>query len=583
MYKNIFSLVYERKVWAIMLFATFFMASLLQGLSLSVIAPMIELSSNSSEPSTNLSRFLAEIFSVISVPLTVSSILFFSFIIIAISSMLSVYSSWIQSQIKFNFDVHQKNRIYQALMKVSPSMMSNLDFGNISYTVQNDARLSSNLLDYFVKNISLLLQAVVYLLLILSVSWQMTLYTIFCGGVVYFCIKRIYRTAKKNGKEIGSLSDQLYSNLNVILNGFASLKVSNAYNKLMNEQNNIHERFKSTSVKLSVVEAALSSIFYPLALLIVISGYHIFDFNVATLFVYVAAVIKLYTCIQSIQNFHYKTVLHYVSIQRVNDLIKKIDAYQLPTVPLKSLIHSASNIIEFNNVTFAYKEGKPVINQLSISIEKNKKIAFVGGSGAGKSTIIDLILGFVLPQGGGINYACQLVSQNGVEQLYDRIGYVPQDAFMINASIKDNILFFRDAEDAEVEVSLRASFSWEFVQELPEGIDTIIGESGAQLSGGQRQRISIARALLKNPEILILDEATSALDNVSEAKIKQAIDHLEDTTIITVAHRLSTIKNYDKIFVIKEGCVNSHGTFDELLVNSSEFSNIYNASISEPH
>lgn len=581
MYRNILSLVYERKAWATMLFLTFFIASLLQGLSLSVIAPMIELSSSSSEPSTNLSKFISEMFHFISIPLTVSSVLLFAFIIMVSASMLSVYSSWIQSQIKFNFDVHQKSKIYQALAKVSPSMMSNLDFGNISYTVQNDARLSSNLLDYFVKNVSLVLQAIVYLLLILTVSWKMTLYTIICGGAVYLCIKKIYKTAKKNGKTIGSISDQLYSNLNVILNGFSSLKVSNAYNKVMAEQDDLHSRFKDTSVKLSVVEAALSSIFYPLALLIVISGYHIFDFNVATLFVYVAAVIKLYTCLQSIQNFHYKTVLHYVSIQRVNDLIKKIEAYQLPSVPIKSLTKSQSNIIEFDNVNFAYTEGKSVINDLSISIKKSKKIALVGGSGAGKSTIIDLILGFVLPQSGSINYAPQVTSQNGIEQLYDRLGYVPQEAFMINASIKDNILFFRNASDQEVEAALKAAFAWDFVQELSEGLETVIGESGAQLSGGQRQRISIARALLKNPEILVLDEATSALDNVSEAKIKQAIDHLHETTVITVAHRLSTIIDYDKIFVIREGNVDSCGTFDELLVNSSEFSSIYNASVSE--
>lgn len=581
MYRNIFSLVYERRLWAIMLLATFFIASLLQGLSISVIAPMIELSSNSSEPSTNLSRFLSEMFHFMSIPLTVSSVLIFAFTVMVSASILSVYSSWIQSKIKFDFDVQQKNRIYHALAKVSPSMMSNLDFGNISYTVQNDARLSSNLIDYFIKNISLFLQAVVYLLLILTVSWQMTLYTIFCGGVVYFCIKRIYKTAKKNGKAIGSISDQLYSNLNVILNGFASLKISNAYRKVMNEQDDLHERFKDTSVKLSVVEAALSSVFYPLALLIVVTGYHIFDFNVATLFVYVAAVIKLYTCIQSIQNFHYKTVLHYVSIQRVNDLIKKIETYQLPAFPLNSSIKSSSSIIEFDKVIFAYKEGKSVINQLSMSIENGRKIALVGGSGAGKSTIIDLILGFALPQAGGITYASQLVSHNRIEQLYDRVGYVPQESFMINASIKDNILFFRHADDIDVENALKASFSWEFVQELPEGLDTIIGENGAQLSGGQRQRISIARALLKNPEILILDEATSALDNVSEAKIKQAIDSLRDTTVITVAHRLSTIKDYDKIFVIKEGVVDSYGTFDELLANSAEFNNIYYASVSE--
>lgn len=583
MYRNIFSLVYERKLWAAMLLVTFFVASLLQGLSISAIAPMIELSSNSSEPSTNLSIFLSEMFHFMSIPLTVSSVLALAFTAMFLSSLLSVYSSWIQSKIKFSFDIEQKNRIYQALAKVSPSMMSNLDYGNISYTVQNDTRLSSTLLDFFVKNVSLLLQAVVYLLLILTVSWQMTLYTIFCGVIVYFCIKRIYRTAKKNGKTIGSISDQLYSNLNVILNGFANLKVSNVYNKVMSEQDELHERFKYTSVKLSVVEAALSSIFYPLALFIVISGYHIFDFSVATLFVYVAAVIKLYTCIQSIQNFHYKTVLHYVSIQRVNDLINKIEDYQVPFFPKLSLVKCESSIIEFEGVSFAYKKEKPVIRDLSISVGKNKKLAFVGSSGAGKSTIIELILGFVLPQSGCINYSRQVTSKDTIKQFYDGLGYVPQEAFMINASIKDNILFFRNADIREVELALKTAFAWDFVQELPEGMETIIGESGAQLSGGQRQRISIARALLKNPRLLILDEATSALDNVSEAKIKLAIEKLHETTVITVAHRLSTIKNYDKIFVIKDGSLDSSGTFDELLKSSSEFRNIYNASVSESY
>ena len=240
--------------------------------------------------------------------------------------------------------------------------------------------------------------------------------------------------------------------------------------------------------------------------------------------------------------------------------------------PMKELedadeLKSGKGRVEFRNVSYGYRENIPVINGMSMVFEEGKTSALVGQSGGGKSTIAALIMRFFDPDEGDVLINGQGIHEVTFASLRDKISYVGQDTFLFATSVMENLRCSKtDATDEEIVAAAQAANAHEFVEKLPDGYDTLVGENGAFLSGGQKQRLAIARAILRESEILLLDEATSALDTESEALVKNALHRLsEGRTTIVIAHRLSTIMEADKIFVIHQGEVAEEGAPDQLL------------------
>ena len=234
--------------------------------------------------------------------------------------------------------------------------------------------------------------------------------------------------------------------------------------------------------------------------------------------------------------------------------------------------------VEVKNVTFGYKEGVNALEDVSLDVKPGQMIAFVGPSGAGKSTIANLIPRFYEINGGSISIDGYDIRDVKLASLREQIGIVPQETMLFSTTVMENIRYGRlDATDEEVIEAAKAANADSFIRELPQGYDTTIGERGLNLSGGQRQRMAIARAILKNPQILILDEATSALDTESEKIVQAALDSLMvGRTSFVIAHRLSTIFNADQIYVIDGGRIKEHGTHEELLQQGGLYSHLYN-------
>ncbi|MBB6714865.1 ABC transporter ATP-binding protein [Clostridium gasigenes] len=223
--------------------------------------------------------------------------------------------------------------------------------------------------------------------------------------------------------------------------------------------------------------------------------------------------------------------------------------------------------VEFKNVSFSYKNNQPIINDVSFTIPAGKKTAIVGESGSGKSTLLKLIGRFYDVTQGEILVGGYDIKQLKLENLRQNFGYVFQDTYLFNMSIKDNIKFGKlGAKNSEVVHAAKRASAHQFIMDTEEGYDTIVGERGVRLSGGQKQRISIARMMIKEPQIILLDEATSALDNVTESAVKQSLEELSaGRTLVTVAHRLSTIREYDSIIVLEVGKIAEQGTYQELM------------------
>ncbi len=241
-----------------------------------------------------------------------------------------------------------------------------------------------------------------------------------------------------------------------------------------------------------------------------------------------------------------------------------------------SKIESFNQAIALEDVSFTHKDRKPLISGLNLNIEKGKVTALVGASGSGKTTILNLILGLIKPTHGTIKVDNIPLEDLNHKSWLNKIGFVSQDSFMFHASISENILLGRNAaQDSALVLASQTANAHQFISQLPEGYDTVIGDKGMRLSGGQLQRIALARAMINQPEILILDEATSSLDSVSEREVQDALDNISgDTTIIVVAHRLTTIRNADKIIVINNGQVVEEGTHVELLNLQGEYAQL---------
>ena len=261
------------------------------------------------------------------------------------------------------------------------------------------------------------------------------------------------------------------------------------------------------------------------------------------------------------------------SFKRINAL--KDTQPEIKDGTVKSM--GINNSIVLEKVNFSYVENFPVLNNVSLEIEKGSTTAIVGSTGSGKSTLIKLLLRLYDVESGKIIFDEENIQDLNIHSLRKNIGLVSQDIFLFEGTVFENIAYGNlDATENEIWNAAKLSESDEFINLLPNKKDTIVGERGQKLSGGQRQRISIARAILKNPEILILDEATSAVDNETEAAIQRSLDTLkEGRTVIAIAHRLSTIRNADVIYVLEKGEIVESGSHDELVKLKKVYANLW--------
>ena len=297
---------------------------------------------------------------------------------------------------------------------------------------------------------------------------------------------------------------------------------------------------------------------------------------------FIAALIMLYTPIKSIGNNYNNVQMALMAMERVFGLLDRMPAIQSKenAKPMTGL----QKQIEYKDVSFAYEKGRPVLKHVNLTINKGQTIAFVGNSGGGKSTLISLLPRFydLGNNSGQILIDGTNIKDLDLDSLRQNIAVVFQDNFLFDGTIRENILLGNEnAKEEEIQKAIRMACLDEFIKTLKDGLDTRIGERGVLLSGGQKQRIAIARAFLKNAPIVILDEATSALDNKSEAVVQQAIDNLmQDRTVLIIAHRLSTVRNADKIVVVNYGEIVESGSHDELLkMENSVYASLYRAQL----
>ena len=465
--------------------------------------------------------------------------------------------------------------VYSKVMSLPLGFFSEERKGDIIARMSGDVGEVENSitssLDMLIKNPILIL---FYFGTLIVTSWQLTLFTILVLPGMGWLMGVVGKKLKRQSLEAQAKWSDTMSQLEETLGGLRIIKAFIAEKKMVDRFTKCSNEFRDATNKVAMRQSLahpMSEFLGTLLIVVVLwfGGSLILGNNSsidAPSFIFYMVI--LYSVINPLKDFSkagYNIPKGLASMERVDKILKaenKIKESPNPK-PLKGL----NEKIEFKNISFSYDGKREVLKDVNITISKGKTIALVGQSGSGKSTLVDLLPRYHDVQEGDILIDGTSIKDVRISDLRGLIGNVNQDAILFNDTFFNNIAFgVENATMEQVVAAAKIANAHDFIMEKPEGYDTNIGDRGSKLSGGQRQRISIARAILKNPPILILDEATSALDTESERLVQEALERLMKTrTTIAIAHRLSTIKNADEIYVLYNGEIVEHGTHDELI------------------
>ena len=466
-----------------------------------------------------------------------------------------------------------RNQLYRKITSLPLGFFSDERKGDIIARMTGDVgEVESSImssLDMLFKNPILI---IFYFSALLFISWQLTLFTLIFVPIFGWFMGVVGRKLKQNSIKAQSLWSDTMSQVEETLGGLRIIKAFCAEDKMNERFDRINSNYRTAVQRVNIRQqlAHPMSEFLGTVLIIIVlwvGGVLVLDKQMLSGPTFIYYLVMLYSIINPLKEFSkagYNIPKGLASVERIDKILKAEDTIKEPENPVH--IKSFEHQIEFRHVSFKYGE-QWVLKDINLVIEKGKTVALVGQSGSGKSTLVDLIPRYYDVQEGEVLIDGIDVRQLGIHDLRQLIGNVNQEAILFNDSFIGNITFgVENATMEQVEQAARIANAHDFIMQTEHGYNTNIGDRGGRLSGGQRQRVSIARAILKNPPILILDEATSALDTESERLVQDALERLMTSrTTVAIAHRLSTIKNANEICVLHEGRIVERGTHDELI------------------
>lgn len=564
---------YRLQIFAIAILS--FVSGVLEGVGINAIIPMFSLITG--HPLTDtISQIIEKFFSFFHLAYTVKYLLSFTVLLFIIKAIILFFANYTTTRITADYAKNIRSELFKLTLESNWTYLSKQKVGYLEQILTTNVNNSAALLSYIGGFILVASNFIVYSAVAINISFPIAMLTFVLGGSVFLLLKPLFYKNRITSAETVEKYKKLahYVNENII--GIKTVKSMFVESPVIQKARDYFERMKQLDITVESLKILTNASLQPIGMIFIVGIFAFFyktadTFDFSTFAVIIYAINKIFGNIQMAQ-----AQIHTMSSQIPH--MMSVLAYKEYALQHKEQDNGKrqfvfNDVLELQNIGFNYNENQPILSSVSFSIKRGSMVGIIGPSGAGKTTLVDILLRFLHPKQGAVLLDGQKIDDINLGEWRKNIGYVSQDIFLINDTITNNIKFYDESmKHDDIINAARTANIHEFIETLPDGYDTVVGERGTRLSGGQRQRIVLARVLARRPRILILDEATSALDNESEALIQKAIEKLKGTTtVIAIAHRLSTVMISDKLVVLENGKIIEEGTPHELLKKKDSY------------
>ncbi len=557
-------------------------AAVLEGIGLSFILPVIEIVQldDPVAEADGIMEYFVLAYQTLGIPFTLGYVVVGVAAVMTIRYTTSFVVAWFRAALTNYYVRDLQMRSYGNALDARIEYFDTEGSDDILNTIITETKYGAKVIENSVKFLEYLFLSMVYFTIALIISPLLTLIAVGILGLLTVALRYIIEPGYELGEIVADANQNRQQTVQAGTQGIRDVRLFNLTAELYDNFMSAVNQYTKYKIRLSRNEAGLHN-FYNLGVavsvfVLIYLALTLADLSVGALGVFLFSMYQLGPKVSALNEKYYKIENSLPHLVRTQKFMRELEQRQEPNKATRELSNTVRRV-EFDDVKFSYDGDEQVLRGIDFEVEKGEFIAFVGQSGAGKSTIVSLLARMYDADDGAIRADGIPVSDVDIKQWRNRIAVVRQNPFIFNNTLEYNLTIGnREATQAEIDRAVEISRVDEFLDDLPEGYDTMLGDEGVRLSGGQKQRVSLARALLKDADVLVLDEATSDLDSNLEKEVQAAIEAMDrDYAMIAIAHRLSTVENADRIYTVEDGEIVEVGAHSELVENGGQYANLY--------